>query len=260
MNHYKAYCFDLDGTVYHGTEPVPEAVALIEQLQQQGIEPYYITNNSSATPEQVQQKLAGFGIHTKAKYIVTSAIAAAHYCKENFTDAKVQMFGETGLREALLAEGIELVTSNPDIVVMGIDREVTYEKLADLCLNIRAGAKFIATNGDRAMPTERGLLPGTGSFIKLVEYSTGVTPTFMGKPEPFMLSYIQEKSGYSKEDMILIGDNYDTDILAGIRYGIATAHVEGGVTSREEVLLKEDHPTYLLENLASVSIEKAFQG
>lgn len=250
MRGYQTYCFDLDGTVYHGTEPVHEAVTLIETLQNSGIEPYYMTNNSSATPEQVVEKLAGFGITTTSAYIMTSALAAGQYCKENHPGKTVQMLGETGLSVALEKEGIQQVTENPDIVVMGIDRDVTYEKLASVCLAIRAGATFIATNGDKAIPTERGLLPGSGSFVKLVEYSTGVAPIFMGKPEPFMLNAIREKSGAAKEDMVLLGDNYDTDILTGIRYGIATVHIDGGVTSHEEVLQKAQQPTYLLRNLA----------
>lgn len=252
MEAFTAYCFDLDGTVYHGTEPVQAAVELIAKLQENSIEPYYITNNSSATPEQVVEKLAGFGIRTKLEYVVTSALVAAHYCRENFPGKTVQMIGEAGLAAALEAEGIQQVETSPDLVVMGIDRDITYEKLAQACLAIRGGAKFIATNGDKAIPTERGLVPGAGSFVKLVEFSTGVSPVFMGKPEAYMLDYIREKSGCEKKDMVLIGDNYDTDILAGIRYGITTIHVNGGVTSSEEVREKERQPNYLLSNLAEL--------
>ena len=60
MKKYNVYCLDLDGTVYHGTEPIPEAVSFISNLQSQGIEPYYITNNSTATPEQVHRKACLF--------------------------------------------------------------------------------------------------------------------------------------------------------------------------------------------------------
>lgn len=249
MEAFTTYCFDLDGTVYHGTEPVQAAVELIAKLQEMGTEPYYITNNSSATPQQVTEKLAGFGIQTAPKYVMTSALAAAHYCQENEPGKTVQVLGETGLKEALEAAGIQQVEQAADLVVMGIDRDITYEKLAQVCLAIRGGAKFIATNGDKAIPTERGLLPGSGSFVKLVEYSTGVAPIFMGKPESYMLDYIRERSGCEKQDMVLIGDNYDTDILAGIRYGIATIHVDGGVTPGEEVKKKELQPTRLVSSL-----------
>ena len=250
MEKYKAICLDLDGTVYRGTEPIEEAVSFINNMQKSGLDPYYITNNASQSPQQVQEKLSSFGIKTDVERIMTSAIAAAKYCKEMYHGATVQMIGEKGLAEALIAEGIKIVKDNPDVVIMGIDRGVNYEKLADACLAIRSGAKFIATNGDKAIPTERGLLPGNGSFVKLVEFSTGITPVIVGKPEPYMLGYIQAKNRYKKEEMVMIGDNYDTDILAGIRYGIDTIHVEGGVTSKEEVLLKEDKPTHLLRTFA----------
>ena len=257
MEKYKAICLDLDGTVYRGTEPIPEAVSFIAELQQVGTNPFFITNNSSMTQLQLQEKLSLFGIKTDQDQIMTSAIAAAKYCKENYTGLSVMMIGEKGLEEALEMEGISMTKKDPDVVIMGIDREITYEKLADACLAIRAGAHFIATNSDHAFPTERGIVPGNGSFVKLMELSTGKSPVFVGKPEAHMLSFIQLKNGFKKDEMVMIGDNYDTDILAGIRFGIDTVHVEGGVTSREEVLMKEVQPTYLFRTFDE--IKKAYR-
>ena len=53
----KRYCFDLDGTVYRGKTGIPTAVDFIHALQAQGNEPFYVTNNSSKTREQLQQAL-----------------------------------------------------------------------------------------------------------------------------------------------------------------------------------------------------------
>jgi 4-nitrophenyl phosphatase len=250
MEKYKAVCLDLDGTVYRGNEPIPEAVAFIESIQQKGIDPFFITNNSSMTQNQVWEKLVSFGIDANKNRIMTSAIAAAKYCEQNFRGSSIMMIGEEGLAEALRTEGIRLTDKNPDVIIMGIDREITYGKLADACLAIRAGAHFIATNSDNAFPTERGLVPGNGSFVKLMENASGKSPVFVGKPEPHMLSFIQKEHGFSKEEMVIIGDNYNTDILFGIRYGIDTIHVEGGVTSKEEMLSKKEKPTYMLRSLS----------
>lgn len=254
IKNYQVYCFDLDGTVYHGREVVPEARDFIKKLQSKGIEPYYITNNSSASPAQVQEKLAGFGILAKIDQIMTSAIATAKYCRENYPFASVQMIGENGLEVALKAEGIQIVQENPDLVVVGIDRSIDYEKLAAASLAIRAGAKLIGTNGDKAIPSERGLLPGNGSFIKLIEFTTGVRPIIIGKPEAHMLRYIQQQSGAEKEEMVMIGDNYDTDILGGIHYGIDTVHLDGGVTSTADVKGKKEQPTHLIQSFTDWSI------
>lgn len=249
INHYKAICLDLDGTVYRGTEPIAEAVEFIAAAQKLGVDPYFITNNASMTRVQIQEKLKGFGIQANVERIMTSAIAAAKYCKKMAEGASVMMIGETGLEEALEAEGIRLTKQNPDVVLMGIDRGITYAKLADACLAIRAGAHFIATNGDKAFPTERGFVPGNGSFVALMEMATGKKPVFVGKPEPYMLEFIQQMGDYRKEEMIMVGDNYDTDIQAGIRFGIDTLHVAGGVTSKEDLLAKTEQPTYHVPTL-----------
>ncbi|WP_025782976.1 TIGR01457 family HAD-type hydrolase [Sporosarcina sp. D27] len=250
MERYKTICLDLDGTVYKGSQAIPESVALIQKLQQSGIEPYFLTNNSSRTALEQQQKLKLLGVETTEQQIMTSAIASAKYCAQHYTGKSVQMIGESGLREALLDEGIRLVEADGDIVIMGIDHKITYDKLATACLSIRNGAHFLATNGDLALPNELGLVPGNGAFIELVKASTGVTPTILGKPQSYMLEFIQQQSGASKEEMIMIGDNYETDILSGIRYGIDTIHLQGGVTALEEVLAKLEHPTYMFKTLA----------
>ncbi|BAQ08528.1 HAD family hydrolase [Bacillus sp. OxB-1] len=249
MERYQAVCLDLDGTVYKGIEPIPEAVTFIDRLQDQGVEPYFITNNSSMTREQIREKLLSFQIQADSSRIMTSAIAAAKYCVEHFNGGTVMMIGEKGLEEALELEGIRLTGKDPDVVIMGIDREITYAKLADACLALRNGAHFIATNSDRAFPTERGLVPGNGSFVALMESASGQKPVFVGKPEPHMLGFIQQDGQLGKEQMIMIGDNYDTDIMAGIRFGIDTAHVAGGVTSPQEVLQKDSQPTYQFHTL-----------
>lgn len=248
MQQYKAVCLDLDGTVYKGAKIIPEALHFIEKLQQDGIEPYYVTNNSSMTAEQFTQKLSAMGIATKPNQIMTSSLASAKYCKEHYEGATVMMIGEVGLKAALQTEGIIVTKTNPDVVIVGIDHTISYDKLAQASLAIQSGAHFIATNKDKALPTEQGLVPGNGSFVKLLETATGVEAIEVGKPASHMLHFIQQK-GYRKEEMIMIGDNYDTDIQAGIRFGIDTIHVGGGVTSVADVLKKMEQPTYMYETL-----------
>lgn len=250
MANYKAYCLDLDGTMYRGREPITEAVDFVNGCQASNAETYFITNNAALTRAAQLKKLAGFGVRTDVDHIMNSAIALARYCKQNYAGASVMMIGEEGLEEALDAEGITITHQNPDVVMMGLDRQITYSKLSEACLAIRNGAKFLGTNEDKRFPTERGLVPGNGSFLQLMEAATGTKPVVVGKPAPHMLEFIQQHGNYAKEEMVLIGDNYDTDILAGIRYGIDTAYVATGVTPAEEVLIKEVLPTYVLPSLA----------
>ncbi|MEK5147864.1 TIGR01457 family HAD-type hydrolase [Psychrobacillus sp. FSL K6-4615] len=250
MLNYKAYFIDLDGTVYRGKTPIPEAVKFIHYLQSNGNQPFFVTNNSSMTQQQLQEKLAIMDIQVDTEHIISSSIAAANYINEFMPGKEVFMIGELGLEDALKSRDISITTGMADVVVLGIDRHINYEKLATACLSVRAGATFLSTNSDHAFPSEIGFLPGNGAFTKLVEHSTGVEPIYMGKPQPFMLEFIQKKYGFSKEEMVMIGDNYQTDILTGINMGIDTVHVNSGVDSTAEVKLQAEQPTYFLESLS----------
>lgn len=249
MKSYKAYCLDLDGTVYRGIEAIASAATFIRKLQQNGTEPFFVTNNASKTQKQLHDKLRGFGIEAKESHIISSAVAAAKYIKRWYPGQTVYMIGSDGLQQALAHEGIEQVGEDADIVLMGIDPAVNYEKLATACLEVRKGAVFLSTNKDLAFPSERGLLPGNGAFTTLVAASTDVDPIYIGKPERHMLEAILHEHGFERSEMVMVGDNYDTDILAGINYGIDTIHVNTGVTPMHEVLEKSVPPTHVLENL-----------
>ncbi|MFY3790544.1 TIGR01457 family HAD-type hydrolase [Ureibacillus sp. MALMAid1270] len=255
MKLFKAYCFDLDGTVYRGKEGIDSAVRFIHRLQEKGLEYYFITNNSSKTPSQLQQALTNIGIETDTSRIYSSAITTAKYVSQNYQAAKVHMIGSDGLRAAFKEEGIEVSDElEVDVVVMGIDQTVDYMKLAKATAAVQNGAKLIGTNKDVKFPSEYGFLPGNGSFVNLVANVAGVEPLFIGKPSPVMLEVIQEEYGYSKDEMVMIGDNYDTDILCGVHFGCDTIHVNTGVTNTETVLKQEVQPTYCVEDLDQIQL------
>jgi len=252
MKKYRAYCFDLDGTVYRGKEGIDSAIQFIHKLQNEKLEYFFVTNNSSKTPEQLQKVLADIGIDSPTNRIYSSALTTAKYVEQHYNDASIFMIGSDGIRAALEAQGLKLVDTDeakPDVVVMGIDRTIDYMKLVKASLAVQGGAKLIGTNEDIRFPSELGFLPGNGSFVRLVANVALTEPTFVGKPSPVMLEVIQQEYGFAKEEMVMIGDNYDTDILCGIRFGCDTIHVNTGVVSTEIVLQKEQKPTYCIESL-----------
>ncbi|MEK4254911.1 TIGR01457 family HAD-type hydrolase [Ureibacillus sp. FSL K6-2830] len=254
MKHYRAYCFDLDGTVYRGKEVIPTAIQFIHQLEDKQLDYFFVTNNSSKTPSQIKQTLQQFGLNVSEKQIYSSSLVTAKYVKMHFGQAKVFVIGQDGIRYALQQEGIDIVEENPDVVVMGIDRKIDYEKLTKACIAVQNGATLIGTNEDIKFPTEKGFHPGNGSFVKLVSQVSNVEPMFMGKPSPVMLEMIQQEYGYNKNEMLMIGDNYDTDILCGIRFGCDTVHVNTGVVNTEKVKEKEVQPTYCINDLSEFEL------
>ncbi|WP_058306075.1 TIGR01457 family HAD-type hydrolase [Gracilibacillus massiliensis] len=250
MKKYSGFLIDLDGTVYKGTEKIVEAIEFVKELERKGLPYLFLTNNSTKHPSDVSQKLVDMGVPSTTEHVFTTSMATASYIKEQNKEAKVYPIGEGGLHMALEECGLEIVEENADVVVMGLDRDITYEKLAKGALHIRSGASFVATNGDVALPTERGFLPGAGSLISVLSVTTGVQPTFIGKPESIIVEQALEVLGTPKEETLMVGDNYATDILAGINAGIDSLLVHTGVTTKKDLKEIEKQPTFAIDSLA----------
>ncbi|WP_182201478.1 TIGR01457 family HAD-type hydrolase [Paraliobacillus salinarum] len=255
MKQYKGFLIDLDGTMYKGTEKIDAAIAFVKELHDKNMPYLFVTNNSTKHPKEVAEKLQDMDVPATEEQVFTTSMATASYIAEQQAGARVYAIGEEGLHHALAEEGLQSADEDVDFVVMGLDRSITYEKLAIGALEIRKGATFIATNGDVALPTERGFLPGSGSLISVLSVTTGVKPKFIGKPESIIVEQALEVLGTSKEETLMIGDNYHTDILAGINAGIDSLLVYSGVTTKEEVETIEVKPTHSIDSLAEWTIE-----
>ena len=251
MKKYAGYMIDLDGTIYRGKDKIPAAKRFIERLQEHDIPFLFVTNNSTQAPIKVVENLANnFDIHVKEENVYTSALATADYIADLNKDKRsVYVIGEVGLKQAVLDKGFHFEETNPDYVVVGLDYDVTYHKFELATLAIKRGAKFIGTNADTNLPNERGLVPGAGSVIALVECSTQQKATYIGKPETIIMEKALERLGLPKDEVVMVGDNYMTDIKAGINFGIDTMLVYTGVSTRELVRKQEIAPTIELGSL-----------
>ncbi|MDQ0206604.1 TIGR01457 family HAD-type hydrolase [Alkalicoccobacillus murimartini] len=247
---YKGYLIDLDGTMYRGGTAIPEAVAFVHELKKRNLPYLFVTNNSTKTPEAVASHLRGFSVPADEKHVFTSGMATAAYLSEQKPNARVYIIGETGLRAALSQAGHVEASQGVDYVVVGLDREVTYEKIKRASLLIQQGATFIATNGDNAIPSEEGLIPGNGSIVAAIATASKTQPIFAGKPESIIIEQAIDVLGTTIEDTLMIGDNYQTDILAGIHGGLDTLLVYSGVTSEEDLQSVKVRPTFTHRSLA----------
>lgn len=247
---YNGYLIDLDGTIYRGKEPIPAGKRFIDNLQKRDIPFLFVTNNTTRTPDAVAQRLANeFSITVPADVVYTASIATVDYMKELNRGQKVFVIGEAGLIDLILAAGFQWEEEEPDYVVVGLDNQVTYEKFVKATLAIQRGALFIGTNPDKNIPTERGLLPGAGSLIAMVETATQKAPIFIGKPEKIIMDKAVQKIGLTKKEVLMVGDNYETDINSGLNNGIDTLLVLSGFTPKTAVPSLPKRPTYILDTL-----------
>ncbi|RPI87601.1 MAG: HAD-IIA family hydrolase [Chloroflexi bacterium] len=226
---------DMDGVLYLGDKPMPRLCDFIYFLRTRPVQFILATNNSTRTPQEYVNKLAGMGVTVSSDEILVSGQATARYLAREYPrGTRVHVFGMPALRQALVEEGFALADENVQLVVASMDRNITYEKLKMASLLIQGGARFIATNLDPTNPSEEGLLPGTGSMIKALEAASGVKPTAIGKPEPIMYQLAMAQMGARPETTAIIGDRVDTDILGGKRAGLMTICVLSGSSNRDE--------------------------
>lgn len=244
MLPYKAYLIDLDGTMYRGNQVIEEAPAFIQWLKKNHIPFLFLTNNSSLTPDQVATKLNRMGVECESSDVYTTSMATAEWIASSNRGKKVYAIGEEGLMTALQEVNCQFVEEHADVVVIGIDRKITYEKMAKASLAIQQGATFLSTNSDRAIPTEKGLVPGNGALTAAVTAASGASPQFIGKPEPIFVELALKKLGCKTEEVLLVGDNLHTDIAAGVRAKVDTLLVYTGITRPEELQNSEIQPTY----------------
>ncbi|HER0447488.1 TPA: TIGR01457 family HAD-type hydrolase [Streptococcus pyogenes] len=247
---YKGYLIDLDGTIYQGKNRIPAGERFIKRLQERGIPYLLVTNNTTRTPEMVQSMLANqFHIETSIETIYTATMATVDYMNDMNRGKTAYVIGETGLKSAIAAAGYVEELENPAYVVVGLDSQVTYEMLAIATLAIQKGALFIGTNPDLNIPTERGLMPRAGALNALLEAATRVKPVFIGKPNAIIMNKSLEVLGIQRSEAVMVGDNYLTDIMAGIQNDIATILVTTGFTRPEEVPTLPIQPDHVLSSL-----------
>lgn len=247
---YKGYLIDLDGTIYKGKSRIPAGERFIARLQELGIPYLLVTNNTTRTPEMVQNMLASqFNVKTPLETIYTATMATVDYMNDMKRGKTAYVIGEKGLKDAIAQAGYQEDIEHPAYVVVGLDTDLTYEKLAIATLAIQKGAMFIGTNPDLNIPTERGLMPGAGSLINLLQSATRVEPVIIGKPKAIIMNKSLDVLGVARHEAVIVGDNYLTDIMAGIKNDIATLLVTTGFTKPEEVPNLPIQPDHVLASL-----------
>ena len=244
---------DMDGVLWRGNEPIGDLRAIFSQINRLGLTTVFATNNSSLSPTAYQKKLAGFGVKVQADQIITSATAVAMYLKENFASSSaVYVIGEEGLRQSIRAAGFNISSNGACAVIVGLDRELSFEKLREATLLIRAGAVFIGTNPDRTYPSPEGLTPGAGSIIAAIEAATDTQPVILGKPYPHLLELSVKRLNLPQDQILLVGDRLETDIAGGQNAGLKTALVLTGVSTLQEVGKWDPKPDMIAPSLAAL--------
>lgn len=252
LENIKCFLLDFDGTFYLGAKLLPGALEFLDLLVERNLDFLFLTNNSSKHAGQYVEKLARFNVNIGKEHILTSGEATIIYLQNRMPDAKVFIVGTMALEEEFVNCGFKITDKEPDVVVLGFDTTLTYKKLWKICDLVRDGYPYIATHPDINCPTETGFMPDIGSFIALIESSTGRKPdVVIGKPNDDMVEAVLKRTGYKKDEIVMIGDRLYTDIAMG-RTGITTILVLSGETKKGDLAVSEIRPDIIVKDLRGI--------
>ena len=249
LDKVKLFVLDMDGTFYLGDRRIDGALDFIHKVKETGRDFIFFTNNSSKNGSMYIEKLAAMDCPITKDRIMTSGDVTAAYLKSKYPGKKVYLVGTPALEAVFREEGICLTEEKPEVVVIGFDMTLTYEKMERACTYIREGAVFLATHKDINCPTETGFIPDCGAICAAITLSTGVLPRYLGKPCRETLDMVLQRTGYNKDEIAFVGDRIYTDVATGVNNGALGILVLSGETKRADIAASEVQPDGVFESL-----------
>ena len=254
------FVLDLDGTFYLGDNLIPGADAFVNYARDHGRRVLFFTNNSSRSPEIYMKKISGMGVACSRSDILTSGDVTIGYLRKYYAGKSVYLVGTPALESSFAAAGIGLFQPDgrkmggkrPDLVVVGFDTTLTYDKLERACTFIREGSVFIATHPDINCPVPGGFIPDLGAFCACISLSTGKTPKVLGKPNAETAEMIEALTGVPRERTAYVGDRLYTDVAVGVRNGAHGILVLTGESTQEDVSRSDVKPSAVYASLGEM--------
>ena len=156
LKNKELFLFDMDGTIYLDNDLICGALDTLNKIIKLKKKYIFLTNNSSKSKQDYLDKLKKLNIIVDETSVFTSGMAMGIYLNKFHPNKKIYLVGTSALESELKKYNINLINDSneeiADVVVVGFDRELNYQKLEKACLYIDNGATFLATNIDYVCP------------------------------------------------------------------------------------------------------------
>ncbi len=253
LKKIKLFLLDMDGTIYLDNELIDGALDFLEKINSQNKQYILLTNNSSKSKYDYLEKLNKLNIKANINNIFTSGMAMGIYLNKNFPSKSIYLVGTKALKKELSEYNIKFNSKNPDIVVVGFDRELNYKKLEKACEFIDNGATFLATNIDYVCPIKnKRYIPDCGSICNMITNATKKEATFIGKPKPDMINLLKEQYNLNNDEIVMIGDRVYTDIACGYKANVKTVCVLSGESTQETISASNIKPDIIVDSIKNL--------
>lgn len=240
---------DLDGTVYLGSRVFDYTAEFLHTLRENSIGYLFLTNNSSKSTAAYIEKFKKMGIDADENTILISSHAAADYINEQYPGRRTLILGTNSMKDEMRSLGVNVCEAEPEVLLAGFDTNLSYQNLTRFANLTAQNLPYIATHPDAVCPAEHGFLPDLGSVIELIYACTGRRPDVIcGKPSEPILRSAERKTGFLRQNLLMVGDRLSTDIALGA-HGVRTALVLSGEAKREDIAGAPTAPTYIFPTL-----------
>jgi HAD superfamily hydrolase (TIGR01450 family) len=249
----RIFFFDLDGVLSVGKEN-PRYLGgrkVVRRLKETGRKTFVLTNDSTQLREEIHKHLLGLGFDFDVEEILTSSYLTARYLTERFGNARFYLVGEEGLRRELERAGHHL-SNRPEVVVVALDRRLSYEKLNEAVRFLRAGAFLVGSYGGAVYMSARGPALSAGPIVKALEFAGGKRAVLIGKPSPRMFQLALRLANEKPSRAVMVGDQIETDLVGARKAGVHTILVLTGVETRETIAKSKLKPELVLENVDAI--------
>ena len=248
-----AVFLDLDGTIYLGGELIDGAKSFLDRCQEQGVQRFFLSNNSSKSVEQYLVKLQHLGLPASEDDVLLSTHDLLSWLAKNEI-SETWLVGTEGMRSMLEEAGISTASERPQYVVLGYDTELTYDKIAQASIHMHAGVPLVASHPDMVCPSPDGGLPDVGAYLAMFKATTGVDPVHItGKPNPGMILHKIEALGLEPARCAMVGDRLYTDMAMASRAGVVGVLVLSGEATQADVDVlpqgAEQRPTIIVNSV-----------
>ncbi len=237
LSAIELFLFDVDGVLWLGKDR-PRYLSgkrLLSRIKTMGKKSLVLTNTSTDTRSQIHAKLTTLGFEVQLEQILTSSQLLAEYLHAKYGPSRCFLIGEEGLARELKKCGHTLVDRRADLVVVGLDRKLTYRKLDAALQMLRTGAKLVVSYMGTLYMSADGPALSAGPIAKALEYASGEKATAIGKPAPLMFRMALKLARAKPEKTLMMGDQIETDIRGARNVGIRSALVLSGVESLDSL-------------------------
>lgn len=252
------FFIDIDGVLYSGTDAIVGGPAAIEFLRSKAAQFCLVTNTSRMSTVDIEARLTALGYDISQDEIIAVPEIAVEYLSKRYGTARCFIIGDRSLDSCFTQYGHHVTRDEEpvDAVVLGLSRWADFREIDIARRLVDGGAEPVALNRDPTCPDGSVLRIGAGPVVAALESVISCPVTLVGKPNAEFFRAALRRTGYRREDTIMIGDSLEVDIIGAAGAGLRTILVRSGASSNEPLIPECDWelpsiaqlPTWYLAN------------